>query len=245
VGPHTVLTGQTVYIDDKALGTVLSDSKEMTQNERRHSVQLRIFMDFVDASSYIPSAAGAPVSEAVFTASTAQFAGNPTVPDPPLRFGLGGEGEGVGLVRDPENPTGCREYTQTFEDEAILVRRGECTFLKKLMLARGAGASGVVVIGDSERFVNPSASAADLQGIGDSLDDVAVVMLRESDGRQVSAMLDVAEDRHAGRVVLVLENVENDTASVEQEPAQAQSRFSEKSVLYLNGNALHNTKLLV
>lgn len=248
MGPHTVLTGQTVYIDDKALGAVLSDSKETTQSERRHSVQLRIFIDFVDANSYIPSAVGVPVSEAVFTASTAQFAGDPTAPHPPhrkaLRFGLG-EGEGVGLVRDPENPTGCREYTQTFEDEAILVHRGECTFLMKLMRAHEAGASGVVVIGDSEVLANPSASVADLQDIGDSLDDVAVVMLRESDGRQVSAMLDLAEDRHAGRVVLVLENMEYDTASVEQEPAQAQSRFSEKSVLYLNGNALHNTRLLV
>jgi ER degradation enhancer, mannosidase alpha-like 1 len=249
VGPHTVLTGQTVYIDDKALAAVLSDSKEMTQSERRHSVQLRIFMDFVDASSYVPSAAGAPVSEAVFTASTAQFAGDPTAPRPPhrkaLRFGLGGEGEGVELIRDPGNPTGCREYTQTFEDEAILVHRGECTFLEKLVRAHGAGASGVVVISDSEMLANPSASAADLQGIGDSLDDVAVVVLRKSDGRQVSAMLDVSEDRHAGRVVLVLENMEYDTTSVEQEPAQAQGRFSEKSVLYLNGNALHNTRLLV
>jgi ER degradation enhancer, mannosidase alpha-like 1 len=249
VGPHTVLAGQTIYIDDKSLAAVLSDGKEMAQIKQRHSVQLRIFIDFVDASSYIASVAGAPVSEAIFTASTALFAGDPTAPHPPhgkaLRFGQGGQAEGVGLVRDPVNPTGCQEYTQTFEDEAILVHRGECTFLEKLIRAHEAGASGVVVINDSETVINPSVNAEDLQDIGDSLDDVAVVVLRESDGRQVSAMLDVAEDGHAGRVVLVLENMEYEPASVEQEPGQAQSKFSEKSVLYLNGNPLHNTRLLV
>ena len=246
VGPHTVLRGQTVFIDDKALAVVLSGGRQ-TQTEPRHtSVQLRIFIDFVDASSYIPSVAGGLVSDAVFTVSTGQFAGDPTVPYPPngtaLRFG---QGEGVGLVRDPANPTGCLEYTQTFADEAILVRRGECTFLEKLMRAHEVGASGVVVISDSEMVVNPSASTEDLKDIGDSLDGVAVVVLRESDGRQVSAMLDVAEDRHAGRVVLVLENMERDTASAEPEPSEAQSRFSEKSMLYINGHALQNTKLLV
>src|SRR6266852_4459885 len=107
---------------------------EETKPERRHaSVQLRVFVDFVDPSSYISSVARGLVSDAVFTASTGLFAGDPTVPYPPngkpLRFG---QGEGVGLVQNPENPTGCREYKQTFADEAILVRRGGCTFLEKL-----------------------------------------------------------------------------------------------------------------
>lgn len=246
VGPHTVLRGQTIFIDDKALAVVLSGGRQTQTEPRRTSVHLRIFIDFVDASSYVPSVAGGPVSDAIFTASTGQFAGDPTVPYLPngtaLRFG---QGEGVGLVRDQANPTGCLEYTQTFSDEAILVRRGECTFLEKLMRAHEVGASGVVVINDSEMVVNPSATMEDLKDIGDSLDDVAVVVLRESDGRQVSAMLDVAEDRHAGRVVLVLENEECDTASVESEPSEAQSRFSERSMLYINGHPLHNTKLLV
>jgi mannosidase alpha-like ER degradation enhancer 1 len=241
-----VLRGQTIFIDDKALAVVLSGSRQKQTEPRRTSVHLRIFIDLVDASSYVPSVAGGPVSDAVFTASTGQFAGDPTVPYLPngtaLRFG---QGEGVGLVRDPANPTGCLEYTQTFSDEAILVRRGECTFLEKLMRAHEVGASGVVVINDSEMVVNPSATMEDLKDIGDSLDDVAVVVLRESDGRQVSAMLDVAEDRHAGRVVLVLENEECNTASVESEPSETQSRFSERSMLYINGHPLHNTKLLV
>jgi mannosidase alpha-like ER degradation enhancer 1 len=241
-----VLTGQTIYINDRALATVLSGGEE-TQIERRHpNVQLRIFIDFVDASSYILSAVGGLASDAVFTANTALFAGNPTIPyqssGKALRFG---QGEGVGLVRDPANPTGCRGYTQTFANEAILVRRGECTFLEKLIRAHEVGASGVVVINDSEAGINPSAGTEDLVDIGDSLDDAAIVLLRESDGRQVTAMLDMAEDHHTGRVVLVLESMAHDTASVEQEPAQEQGRFAEKSVLYINGHALHNTKLLV
>jgi mannosidase alpha-like ER degradation enhancer 1 len=243
-----VLTGQTIYINDKALATALSGEEERRSERRHTSVQLRIFIDFVDAGSAIPTAAGGLISDAVFTASTGLFAGDPTTPYPSYRKALRfGQGEGVGLVRDPANPTGCREYTQSFENEAILVRRGECTFLEKLMRAHEVGASGVVVINDSEMVINPSVSTEDLQGIGDSLDDVAVVVLRESDGHQVSAMLDVTEDHHTGRVVLALdnENMEYGTASVEQESAQEQSRFAERSLLHINGHALHNTKLLV
>lgn len=246
MGPHTVLTGQTVYINDTALATTLNH-RQKVQTERRHTgVQLRIFIDFVDPSSYIPSLTGGLVSDAIFTANTGLFAGDPTVPHPPngkaLRFG---QGEGVELVRDPENPTGCQEYNQTFADEAILVHRGACTFLEKLMRAHEVGASGVVVINDSEREINPSAIEEDLKDIGDSLDDVAVVVLRESDGRQVLAMLDVTEDRHTGRVVLVLESTQYDTASVEPMPAEEHFRFAEDSVLYINGHPLLNTKLLV
>ncbi len=247
MGPHTVLTGQTVYINDTALAMALNHGKEM-QPERRHgSVQLRILIDFVDPSSYISYVARGLVSDAVFTASTGLFAGDPTMPHPrngkPLRFG---QGEGVGLVRDLENSTGCREYKQTFVDEAILVRRGECTFLEKLMRAHEAGASGVVVINDSDVVINPSANEGDLKGIGDSLDDVAVVVLRESDGRQVLAMLDAAEDHHAGRVVLTLESMQYDAASVEHKWVQEDFRSADEDpVLYINGHALLNTKLLV
>ena len=95
------------------------------------------------------------------------------------------------------------------------MRRGECTFLEKLMRANEAGASGIVVINDSDVGINPSANEEDLKVFGDSLDDVGGAVLGESDGRQVSAMLVAAEDHHAGRVVLALESMQYDTASVE------------------------------
>lgn len=244
-----MLTGQTVYINDSALAMALNNmrTKEMKPERRHPGVQLRIFIDFVDPSSYISSVARGFVSDAVFTASTGLFAGDPTVPHPsnrkPLRFG---QGEGVGLVREPEDPTGCQEYKQTFADEAILVRRGECTFLEKLMRAHEAGASGVVVINDSDVGINPSATEEDLKEIGDSLDDVAVVVLSESDGRQVLAMLVAAEDHHAGRVVLALESMQYDTASVEHKWIQEDFGFAEEDpVLYINGHALLNTKLMI
>ena len=246
VGPHTVHTGQMVYINDTELAIKLGRVKEKHIEQRHIDAQLRIFIDFLDADSHIPSVVGGMVSDAVFTASTGLFAGDPSVPFPangkPLRFG---QGEGVGLVRDPANPTGCNAYTQTFTEEAILVRRGGCTFLEKLQHAHKVGASGVVVINDAEDAITPSASIEELEAIGDSLDDVAVVMLRASDGRQVSAMLDVAEDHHVGRVVLVLENPERDNASPEQGPTGEQSGFMDSRVLYINGHALLNTRLLV
>ncbi|KAI0301837.1 alpha-mannosidase [Multifurca ochricompacta] len=246
LGPHTIHTGQIVYINDTALAATLGSVKEAQVGRRNTDVQLRIFIDFVDTNSHVPSVVGGMVSDAVFTANTGLFAGDPLVPFPikrkPLRFG---QGEGVGLVRDPANPTGCRSYTGAFANEAVLVRRGECTFLEKLMRAHEAGASGVVVINDSEMTINPSASVSDLMGVGNSLDDVAIVVLRGSDGRQVSAMLDVAEDHHAGRVVLVLESPERDTASPEEEPGAGQSESPGDRVLYINGHALLNTKLLI
>lgn len=242
-----MLTGQTVYINDTALAMALNHVKEKKPERRHVGVQLRIFIDFVDPSLYISSVARGLVSDAVFIASTGLFGGDPAVPHPsngkPLRFG---QGEGVGLVREPENPTGCREYKQTFADEAILVRRGECTFLEKLIRAHDAGASGVVVINDSDLGINPSANEEDLKEIGDSLDDVAVVVLRESDGRQVSAMLVAAEDHYAGRVVLALESMQYDTASVEHKWIQEDFGYAvEDPVLYINGHALLNTKLLI
>jgi len=248
VGQHTVLTGQIVYFNDTALGATLSRGQKAPTHQRHTDVDLRIFIDFVDASSYIPAVAGGLVTDAVFTANTAHFAGDPTDPHPPngkaLRFG---QGEGVGLVRDPENPTGCQEYTQTFAtDEAILVRRGECTFLEKLMRAHEVGASGVVVINlESDVGINPYASVEDLKDVGDSLDDAAIVVLHETDGRHVLAMLDVAESGHAGRVVLALESTQWDTGSMEQGPAREDIDFTEKPVLYVNGYALLNTRLLI
>jgi ER degradation enhancer, mannosidase alpha-like 1 len=241
-----VHTGQIVYINDTALFTTLSGGKETETQRLRTDVQLRIFIDLVDASSGFPPLVGSLVSDAVFTAYSGLFAGNPSVPVPagkkPLRFG---QGEGVGLVRDVTNPAGCQAYTQTFANEAILVHRGECTFVEKLRRAHEAGASGVVVISDSDMPINPSASLEDLEDVGESLDDVAIVVLRESDGRQVSAMLDVAENHHTGRVVLALENLQRDTVSPGQEPGGEQSRLTGKPVLYINGHALLNTRLLV
>ena len=238
-----------VYINDTVLATKIRSLKPK-QTERRHiDAQLRIFIDFVDESSHIMSVVGGLVSDAVFTASTGLFAGDPSVPfldnGKPLRFG---RGEGVGLVRDRVNPTGCHAYTQGFSDDAILVRRGGCTFLEKLQRAHEAGASGVVVINDSDEAVTPSASKEDLKDVGNSLDDVAVVVLSASDGRQVSAMLDVAEDHRVGRVVLVVENLERDPALPvpdEQDPAGEQGEFASNRVLYINGYALLNTRLLI
>ncbi|KAI0269283.1 alpha-mannosidase [Gloeopeniophorella convolvens] len=245
LGPHTVHTGQIVYINDTALATTLGTEKEKPDERDRHpDIQLRIFIDFIDTAS---SAVGGLVTDAVFTAHSGMFAGNPSVPTPPnkkpLRFG---QGEGVGLVRDPVNPTGCLPYAQTYADEALLVRRGDCTFLEKLQRAQQAGASGVVVINDADKLVNPSASAEDLAGVGDTLDDVAVVVLRATDGHQVSAMLDAAEDHRSGRAVLVLEGRERDTAAPEQEPRRERgSGPAANRVLYINGHPLLNTRLLL
>ncbi|KAH9938649.1 glycoside hydrolase [Fomitopsis serialis] len=89
------------------------------------------------------------------TASTALFGGDPMHSvirdDSLLRFG---HGEGVRVVLEPSNSLGCAPYTRTFTDEAVLVHRGECTFLENSVHnvggRGGAGIGEVLVAVESE-----------------------------------------------------------------------------------------------
>ncbi|KAI0049615.1 glycoside hydrolase family 47 protein [Auriscalpium vulgare] len=249
LGPHTVHTGQIVYLNDSALSLTAADGLQaQEENARASDVQLRFYMDYLDAAFDMAVGGSDLFTELVLTAHPGMFGGNPSIPDPdnerPLRFG---RGEGVTLVRDPLNPFGCKPYDKIYSEEAIFALRGECTFLEKLLFAQAAGASGVVVLGTSEAAVNPSAGADELHGVEDRLEDVAIVVIKQSDGRLLAEMLDNAEKQGIGRVVLALD--QNDGAVARARDADEREGWRNKSdkrrVLYVNGRPLLNTVLMI
>jgi len=249
LGPFAVKTGQIVYINDTDLilgpnndedGRKRADKSK--SDHRISNVPLHFYLDHVDPMlDPQPLAIHDMPSEAVFTASTALFGGDPRAPmagGRSLRFG---RGDGVRLVREPENPHGCLPYQQYLEDEAVLVARGECTFLEKLILAQAAGASGVVVISNEDTHINPSASPAEVADAGDAIDDVAIVVLPRAAGEIVGPMVAAAEAEGLGRVIVTIasEPVAEGGAEVKNASKGA------TRVLYLNGHPLLNTRLLI
>lgn len=257
MGPYTIHTGQLVYLNDSALNFATSKGKQEqpTSQPRLPDVDLRFFIDFVDPKRQLQPAVHRASTDMLITGHTAMFGGNPLATTDssghPLRFA---HGEGVALVRaPPSNSLGCHRYDQEYVDDAIVVQRGDCTFLEKLQFAQLAGASGVVVLTDEELPINPGADDDELDAIGDTLDGVVIIVLRRPDSKELSAMLDLAETHALGQPMVVLEATgEAQLAgwgSAAQEvptptPTTATVPNSNR-VLYLNGHPLLNTRLMV
>lgn len=252
MGPYSVKTGQIVYVNDSDLLLAPLDGKSTidTQNKKRRlpEIELRLYMDLMGSTDPVLQLRHDAPTEAFIDASTAMFGADPSTVDPqnPIRFG---HGEGVRLVRDSSNPLGCESYKQEYAGEAIVVQRGDCTFLDKLFEAAVAGASGVVVISDENHGINPSADPGELQTVGDILDEVVVVVVNQEDGEILTMMMDVAESTGLGQVMMAVSPTPEMTsnshdASIPPEEAMRKARDSSR-VLYLNGHPLINTRLLV
>lgn len=257
VGPHTIHTGQLVYLNDSALTFAASKDKQdqPTSQPRLPDVDLHFFIDFVDPKRQLQPAVHRASTDMLITGHTAMFGGNPfSAIDSngyPLRFA---HGEGVALVRAPlSNPLGCHHYDQEYLDDAIVVQRGDCTFLEKLRFAQLAGASGVVVLTDEDLPINPGADDDELDAIGDTLDDVVITVLRRADSKELNAMLDLAETHGLGQPMVVLESTGDaqpagwgsTTKEVPTPTSSSTTAPNSNRVLYLNGHPLLNTRLMV
>ncbi|OSC99135.1 glycoside hydrolase family 47 protein [Trametes coccinea BRFM310] len=263
LGPYAVKTGQKIYFNDSQLILSPVDGSERggaaARKPRMPEVELRLYLDYVDPLLQLQGLGMHDIiTETVVVASTAMFGGDPTVPGtldadkPPLRFG---HGDGVRVARFPDNPLGCSPYTEKLDGEAIVVARGECTFLEKLAYAQKAGASGVVVLGNEEQHISPSADAQELAAAGPEIDEVAIVVLRRGDAQLVSDMLDEAERYGLGAVKLVVEPWTDVPAEADRPVDGGRHGEKDKSkeekvevaprVLYLNNHPLLNTRLLI
>ncbi|KAI0649989.1 alpha-mannosidase [Trametes meyenii] len=257
LGPYAVKTGQKIYFNDSSLvlapvgGTPAQGAT--APGPRVPEVELRLYLDYVDPLLQLNGPGlHDVVTETVVVAATAMFAGDPVAPadGATLRFG---RGEGVRVVRFPDNPLGCAPYTKTLDGAAVVVSRGDCTFLEKLVLAQKAGGSGVLVLGDEEIHINPSAGAQELAAAGPEINEVAIVVLRRQDAEFVENMLDAVEQHGLGEVKLVLEPWDdgpakpNKPSETVKEADKARGRTLEdvQRVLYLNNHPLLNTRLLV
>lgn len=252
MGPYSVKTGQIVYVNDSDLLLAPLDGKGPVEGQskkrRLPQVELRLYMDLMESADLTLQLRHDTPTEAFIDASTAMFGADPSTMDPqnPIRFGHGG---GVRLVRDPTNPLGCESYKQEYAGEAIVVQRGDCTFLDKLFEAAVAGASGVVVISDEAHGINPSADPEEIQAVGDMLDEVAVVVVNQDDGEMLTTMMDAAESMGVGQIMMAISPTPEMTsnghdASIPPDEAMRKARDSSR-VLYLNGHPLINTRLLV
>jgi len=164
------------------------------------------------------------------------------IDDPPLRIN---NPSGVPIYRDDRNTLGCLPYEEHFQDAVLLVHRGECTFLEKLLMARDAGAAGVLVITNEDIPLNPTADSQDLEAAGD-LGDVGLIVLPSAVGQLVNDMLDSTEER-GGQAMLQLDPEHLLVPSAGPISSEQEKRQPEKTskILYLNGHALLNTRIVV
>jgi mannosidase alpha-like ER degradation enhancer 1 len=214
---------------------------------RRSEVQLHFFSESGNPALQMPQFLldEPPPDEIVFTANTASFGGNPSGTTiegvEPLVFG---HGDGIPVVRGWNNTYGCIPYSETFHDEAILVHRGECTFLEKLLHAMDAGASGVVAINKDDAGVWPSAGKEETADGGEGLDMVALVVVTSSAGKVLERMLEVAEDTD-GQVWMTIgaEPASSDSQQIHEPTRTQQGSSPEFRMLYINGHGLVNTRM--
>ena len=249
VGPHFVRAGQLVFVDDQRLaGTANTPA---TAPKRVSVINLQFFVDGgVNPILQIQAGTTEGPPKVTLSANTALFGGDPTLFDPGYELMRFGHQDGIRLVQDHSNQYGCRPYERNYTDEALLVNRGECTFLKKLFNAMEAGASGVIVINDNDARVSPSIDEEETAEVGDSMDGVALVILTKTAGEIVTDMIKRTQDLNVGQVVFRVDP-ESRQAGVKRKPRTSEGsddvdklKDDTQTVLYLNGHALVNTRLV-
>ena len=249
MGPHSVRSGQLVFVNDQRLaGTTDTPA---TVPKRVSVISLQFFIKDIDPMFQIQAGTMEGPLEVTLSANTALFGGDPSLLAPdhkPMRFG---HQDGVRLAQDSSNQYGCHPYEHSYLDETLLVDRGECTFLKKLLNAKEAGASGVIVINDSDDKISPSIDEDERAEVGDAVDDVALVILPKTAGGTVTDMIKRTHDLGGGQVTFVVDP-ESRQAGVNRKPAKPSHGSDDmdklkddmQKVLYLNGHALVNTRLV-
>ncbi|KAF7313730.1 alpha-1,2-Mannosidase [Mycena chlorophos] len=244
LGHYDVRAGQTVYIADPSL-FASSDAFDAPIDQRPLDMPLRFFTVSPDPLSQVQS--GFPDmlnSLEMFTTSyTALFGPELLAPARPDTHALRiDKAEGVPVYRDPTNPTGCLDYQEPFSGVVMVVQRGGCTFLQKLVKARDADAAGVLVVNNEQNALNPTADTAELEAVGD-LGDIGLLVLPPDAGQAVYDLLDSA-DEHGGQVMLQLDP-EGLLAPLPTEMSQEKPKHDNTRILWLNGHSLINTRILV
>ncbi|KAG7097050.1 hypothetical protein E1B28_004441, partial [Marasmius oreades] len=241
LGHYAVRPGNLVYINDTSL--ILGPSTD-SETTRSPAVQLHFYVDQVDPMRTVfPPLDDGGFEEVTVTGFTAFFGGDLSPASPksrkkPLKF----SGE-VPVYRDATNVFGCSPYAKSFHGGAILIRRGECTFLQKLVEARNSGAAGVLVVNDDNIGINPTANPDELAAAGD-LSDVAMAVLPHDIGMVVEELLDMGTDRGIRQPMVILEHEREPPISEVKETDNKKDEKGSNKILYLNGHPLQNTRLL-
>jgi len=253
VGHYAVRPGHIVYINDSSIFLTPGEDVNMAQDElyqRDLEIQLRIFSSNLNPMFQVQdSNTDSQVIDVSVTGYSAQFGADlsravayPTKEIPRIR-----SSEGVVVRRDPENLQGCNAYEQSYPDSVLVVHRGDCTFLDKLLKARDASAAGIIVISNQDTVINPAANRDELALVGD-LSDVGLVLLTNEVGQAFENMLIASEQLRPGHIMLALEHKQN-VGSVEDNghrPVDKEREAKDPNrILYINGHPLINTRLLI
>jgi len=252
LGHYAVRPGHVVYINDSSIFLTPGEAANMAQDELHHrdsEIQLRIFSSDVDSMFQVQNIdLNSQVIDVSLTGYAAQFGADLShvFTHPAKEIPLIRSSEGVVVRRDPENLRGCDPYEELYPDSVLVVHRGGCTFLEKLVKARDASAAGVIVISDEDTAINPTANQDELVLAGD-LSDIGFVLLTNKVGQAFEDMLVASERVQPMQIMLALEhprgvgNIE-DTGHT---PIEETETKDPNRILYINGHPLINTRLLI
>ena len=244
MGHYNVRPGHLVYINDSSLFLQPVLGNEGNKNQRIPDISLRFYVNVADPVFQLQARTQELFQtsndmHAIVTGYTAYFGGDLSpgsdLKNKPLRFI---QKDGVPVHREQHNARGCEPYNLQHPDSVLVVHRGSCTFLKKLLNARSVSAAGIIVIGDDDAVVNPTANVDELEAAGD-LHDVAIVLLPHNEGQVLLEMMDRVERVGSNQLTMVLEYDSRITAT-DPERLKDPDR-----ILYLNEHPLLNTRLLV
>ncbi|EGO01815.1 glycoside hydrolase family 47 protein [Serpula lacrymans var. lacrymans S7.3] len=231
LGPYAVRTGQVVYVNDTSLSR-FSVAAVSNDPHRSSDVELRIFLEGADVTSGVS-----------MTGYRALFGGEflTNVQDD-IDTSLNRRGEGLHIRRDRGNILGCEPYSQSLTGDAVIVSRGDCSFLEKLVRAQDAGARGLVVVSDSDLPIQPSAGIDEIEAAGD-LSEVGLVLVTQTTGQILLSMMDQYEGEGMEHLLIAIHSENKSTVA-----DQKSDRIDEEDdgqILYINGHPLINTRLLI
>ncbi|KAF9006459.1 alpha mannosidase-like protein [Cyathus striatus] len=249
LGHYTIRPGQTVYINDSSIFMSPADSSVLQEEQKRDpDVELHFFLKDVDPMFQVKLGLHTPEMEEIVVGYAGFFGADLSASkDAKATVARISRPAGVIVSREPNNESGCKPYNGQYPDSVMLVYRGDCTFLEKLLQARAAGAAGALVISNDNSALNPTANPDEVTQAGD-LSDSGIVVLTKLAGATIVKLLDYAERSPTSQLAVTvnpghhLDNVVKRPASQEQR----EERVKDPSrILYINGHPLLNTRLLV
>ncbi|GJJ07502.1 hypothetical protein Clacol_001704 [Clathrus columnatus] len=231
LGPFAVHTGQMIYLNDSNLN--VESTEKFEPLDRESTIRLHFGFDPIESMS---SFGEGPIDDLVITAFTSLFGS-----DPYSSIRLNQHKEIPVYQIDGDNPMGCFLYPdESFLGSMVVVARGECTFLQKLVMARAGGAIGVIVVSDDEHPINPTADKDELALVDDHISNATLVVITLSSGEALQSLLSKAAQKSV-EVVMSMEKTDISTSYIDRtEQKRTGIRY-----IYVNNRPILNIRLLV
>lgn len=251
MGHYAVRPGHTVYINDSTIFHTPGEDANLAQDELRRrdlQVPLRFFSDPEALKQVAGSVVGDTAIDATIIGYSALFGADLTAPHNPKSSLISAlsiqRSEGISVRRETSNRYGCVPFEHNYPDSALVVHRGRCTFLEKLLRARAALSSTIIIISDENVGINPTASPEELMAAGD-LSDSAIVLLLKKTGEALEEVLTVGEKLQVSPPRISIHMIPSE-GQPERTPVEKEEQDKETTrILHVNGHPLINTRLLV